>query len=296
MPLASLQVFRSHTHLPLSAMLLAVGLMAVATSGCASTASGSLRAPLLSSCQREKLAACEEMTEGVVQYLDGQTIRGSQQLLAGGAKNSAAGRERYASLLERTQGLRSASKYKRQLAEVVLVLGHAESQDEARAPEHIVTAETDLEQARDGTVPPPATTPEWCSSNFGADAKCVMATRGPLFVTDIVSVGLNCRGQFASVLRGGSVRAHIEGPFDQHGGRLLLTPADTLVFGQKAAPVKPAPPPLPPEPAAPPSRGARTPAASSEPAPPPPPAPVKETAKDDCPVYWSGYVPYRDAE
>src|SRR5690606_1658112 len=135
---------------------------------------------------------------GVVHYLDGSTVRGSQELLAGGARNSAAGRERYAVLLEQTQRQHEAKRYKRQLAEVVLVLGHARGEEAALAPAHIVTAETDLLQARDGTVPPPATTPEWCSSNFGADAKCVMATRGPLFVTDIVSVGLNCRGQFAA--------------------------------------------------------------------------------------------------
>lgn len=294
MPHARFGGLRSPTRLPTSVLYLVAGLTAVVASGCVRSAS-TLRAPLLSGCQKEKLTACEEMTDGVVKYLDGQTIRGSRQLLSGGAKNSLAGRERYASILERTQSLRSAGKYKTQLAEVVLVLAHVPSEDEASAPPHIVTAETDLEQARDGTVPPPATTPEWCSSNFGTDAKCVMATRGPLFVTDIVSVGLNCRGQFASVLRGGSVRAHIEGPFDQHGGRLLLTPADTLVFGQKAAPAKPAPPPPPAEPALPAARSTGTPHPPAV-ASPPPPAPAKESTKDDCPFYWSGYVPYRDAD
>jgi len=260
--------------------------------GCAHSAGSVLHAPVVANCEKAHLEACRQMTDGVVHYLDGRTIEGSRLLLAGGAKNSEAGRERYASLLENAQGLRGAHKYKRQLAEVVLVLAHAESEEQKSglpATDHIITAETDLDRARDGTVPPPGTTPEWCSSNFGADAKCVMITRGPLFVTDVVSVGRNCRGQFASVLRGGSVRNHIEGPFDLHGGRLLLTPADTLVFGQKAPP-QPAAPPPPPEPQ--PTKGKP----SALPPPPPPPTPSADPPKDDCPFYWSGYVPYRDLE
>lgn len=311
---AHLQVIRSHTRLPMSGSFLALCLSAGALMGCASSASSAVRAPLLARCRQAQLAACEEMTDGVVHYLDGYTVRGSQELLAGGAKNSAAGREHYAGLLEQAQRRGQAKKYKRELAEVVLVLGHVRGEREGLPPAHVVTAETDLSQARDGTVPPPATSPEWCSSNFGVDAKCVMATRGPLFVTDIVSVGLNCRGQFAAVLRDGSRRAHVEGPFDEHGGRLILTPADTLVFGQKAAPAAPpAPSPPPPEPQ--PVHSAKAPAATNAPAAakapaatkeptstppppaaPPPPPPPRDPPKDDCPVYWSGYVPYRDAE
>ena len=84
MSFAHLQVFRPRT-LRIALLAPTLGLALVATSGCVSSASGSLRSPLLSGCQKEKLAACEEMTDGVVQYLDGQTIRGSQQLLSGDA-------------------------------------------------------------------------------------------------------------------------------------------------------------------------------------------------------------------
>jgi hypothetical protein len=268
--------------------------------GCAASSSGSvLRTPVVQDCEKAALEACKEMTDGVVQYLDGQTVKGSRRLLAGGSQNSLEGRQRYATLLEQAQGLPGASKYKKELAEVVLVLAHtppSTQEGDPQAPQHIITAETDLYQARDGTVPAPATSPEWCSSNFGA-ASCVMITRGPLFVTDIVSVGHECRGQFASVLRGGSVRAHIEGPFDLHGGRLLLTSADTLVFGQKAAPARPA---VAPE--APPVKGKATPqAAGVAPTPAagaaaPPSAQPEATPEDSCPFYWSGYVPYREVE
>lgn len=268
----------------------------IGPAGCASTSSATvLRQPVLQNCEKAALEACKEMTDGVVQYLDGQTVQGSRRLLAAGGQNDADGRERYAALLEQAQGLPGAGKYKKELAEVVLVLAHAPSsnqEDDTKAPEHIITADTDLFQARDGTVPAPATSPDWCSSNFGAGSTCVMVTRGPLFVTDVVSVGHQCRGQFASVLRGGSVRAHIEGPFDLHGGRLLLTSADTLVFGQKAPP--PAPPAAIPEAPVVKTKPGAPAAAAPAPA---PAAPLAETTpKESCPFYWSGYVPYREVE
>jgi hypothetical protein len=282
----------STTREPALAALLGALFVSV---GCAPTSSSTvLREPVMQKCQKAALEACKEMTDGVVLYLDGQTVQGSRRLLAAGSQNSADGRERYATLLEQAQGLPGASKYKKELAQVVLVLAHAppSQEDDGKAPEHIITAETDLYQARDGTVPAPATSPEWCSSNFGASATCVMVTRGPLFVTDVVSVGHQCRGQFASVLRGGSVRAHIEGPFDLHGGRLLLTSADTLVFGQKSAPpAPPAPPPVEP----PPVKGKAAAPAPAQPVPATPPA-TADAAKDNCPFYWSGYVPYREVE
>jgi len=273
----------------------ALGLAGFGALGCAASSSTILHTPIVQKCQKAGLEACKEMTDGVVQYLDGQTIQGTRHLLAGGARNSSEGRERYALVLEQAQGLRGAHKYRKELAEVVLVLAHAhgdEQSDDGAAPSHIVTAETDLYQARDGTIPAPSTTPDWCSSNFGGDAKCVMVMRGPLFVTDIVSVGLECSGQFASVLRGGSVRGHIEGPFDLHGGRLLLTPADTLVFGQKAPPPAPTPAPVEPTTGLPGAKAKATTATA-------PPAPVQSASnppKYDCPFYWSGYVPYRDVE
>jgi len=273
---------------------------ALSASACTTSASTVLYTPLRQDCEKAQLENCKAMTEGVVAYVDGQTVQGSRRLLRAGSENTREGLVRYAELLERAQGLPRAGKYKKQLAEVVLVLSHVESEEDSAAanePDHVITADTDLYQARDGTVPPPATSPDWCSSNFGSDSKCVMVTRGPLFVTDVVSVGRLCRGQFASVVRGGSVRNHIEGPFDLHGGRLLLTSADTLVFGQKAAPPPPTPEP-PPEPPA--AKGkAKPPAPPAEP-PGPEPASAKslvnDVPKDDCAFYWSGYVPYREVE
>jgi|GEM_PF-3344587 len=291
-PVLSSLPFQSLTTLP--AVLITTAL------GCAAGSSGAvLHTPVVQNCEKAALEACKEMTDGVVQYLDGHTVQGSRRLLAAGSQNSAEGRERYAGLLEQAQGLPGASKYKKELAEVVLVLAHTPSSpdSDAQAPQHIITAETDLYQARDGTVPAPATSPEWCSSNFGASSSCVMITRGPLFVTDIVSVGHGCRGQFASVLRGGSVRAHIEGPFDLHGGRLLLTSADTLVFGQKAAAAPPAP-----APEAPPAKGKTAPQPAASAATPaagaatPPSTQPAVTPEDSCPFYWSGFVPYREVE
>ena len=280
-----------------SALALVSALSALA---CTTSASTVVQAPLVQGCEKAKLEGCKDMSAGVVEYLDGKTVQGTRRLLSAGRQNSAEGIERYAGLVQEAQDLPRAGKYKKQLAEVVLVLSHVESADDAAAanePGHVITADTDLYQARDGTVPPPGTAPDWCSSNFGRDSKCVMVTRGPLFVTDVVSVGRLCRGQFASVVRGGSVRNHIEGPFDLHGGRLLLTSADTLVFGQKAAPPAPAPEP-PAEPPA--TKGKAKPPAP--PAAPPGPEPasakslVNDVPKDDCAFYWSGYVPYREVE
>ncbi len=284
---------------------LAAGLVTlVAALGCATSASTVLHAPVVQNCEKAALEACKEMTDGVVQYLDGKTVEGSRRLLTGGGQNDADGRQRYAALLEQAQELPGAAKYRKELAEVVLVLAHVQSTEEgnlAKPPTHVITADTDVYQARDGTVPAPVTSPDWCSSNFGADSTCVMVTRGPLFVTDVISVGRQCRGQFASVLRGGSVRGHIEGPFDLHGGRLLLTSADTLVFGQKAVPPAPEPANTPETPAA--AKG-KAKAAGSSPGTQPgtDPSAAKATPradsepKDDCAFYWSGYVPYREVE
>jgi hypothetical protein len=274
---------------------------ALAALACTTSANTVLYAPLRQDCEKAQLENCKEMTEGVVAYVDGQTVQGSRRLLSAGSENSREGLVRYAELLERAQGLPQTSKYKKELAEVVLVLSHVDSAEDdaaAKQPDHMITAETDLYQARDGTVPPPGSTPDWCSSNFGSDSKCVMVTRGPLFVTDVISVGRLCRGQFASVVRGGSVRNHIEGPFDLHGGRLLLTSADTLVFGQKPAPKAPEPEPV----VAPPTAKAKGGTTAGNPASPPPPEPSSENSlvndmpKDDCAFYWSGYVPYREVE
>lgn len=179
-------------------------------------------------------------------YLGGNETEGKALLIRGSAKNPPDEVRKYATLIKTLQGVPGADQYVDPLGEVAdILLEQAEaiappkqtttvvvaaSPTEAiRTPSRAVTADTDPDQARHGALLAPQVRNDWCRSLFGDGARCAPITRGPLFVTDLRSLGSKCRGQAVAFTGGESPAAIIDGPLAIHGARLFL-PADHLLL------------------------------------------------------------------
>lgn len=109
--------------------------------------------------------------------------------------------------------------------------------------QQILTADTDPARALGGIVAPhrletAAEATQVCKKLAGGEAACQLLPLGTAYVTDLISLGSDCAGQFVAVLgKDQVVRYSLEGPFRLHGARLLLQPGDVLVLGQREGPL-----------------------------------------------------------
>lgn len=220
-------------------------LLAVVSFACAGSATLVLKTPAQQQCTSAGLKGCEEMTQGLMTYLEGNEQEGKALLIRGAAKNSPDDLRKYAMLVKTLQGAPGADQYIQPLGEIADILlaqadapvvpkvatsvvAAASPAAAADTPNRTVTADTDPEQARHGALLAPQVRSDWCRSSFGERARCAPITRGPLFVTDLHSLGSECRGQVVAFTGGDNAAAIIDGPLAIHGARHFL-PAEHLL-------------------------------------------------------------------
>lgn len=277
-----------------------LGFLVATGCGAAGSASLMLRAPVTQQCQQVPLQGCDELSEGVLLYLSGEKEEGRAKLVQGAAKNAPADLQKYASTLRALEQMPGAQKFMQPLGEVTAILTRASTlpkggpdispqpvsvaeapkSDVARTPSgpsafqgaRLLTADTDVARMRFGTLASPSESHAWCN-HVAESARCELVRRGTLVLTDLVSVGSRCEGQYMAVIRGGIVQLRLEGPFDFHGARVVIPASDALVVGQRLAPEQPHVPA---------KKGAAQ--ASS--------AATSPASSYDCGFYYSGYVPY----
>lgn len=278
--------------------ILAGGLaMLVALGGC-SGASMLLKTPIADECATTGLKGCPEIAEGMLLYVEGDKAAALQKLARGAARNSPEQVEAFAKALLALKSVPGAEPYAALLDEATEVLvehagadeGRSRTDEDVRSAETTascgarlpgqptLTADTDPAQAIGGVVAPhrpdPAADATLCRVVAGSAATCRVVRPGTAYLTDLVSLGSDCVGQFVAVLRKDQVRRYaLEGPFNLHGARLLLRPGDTLVFGQREGAMH------------------RSPEAPQE---------TSDVVLEEvdprhlCDVLWSGFKPYQD--
>lgn len=223
--------------------------------GC-SGASVILKTPIANECAATGLKGCPEIADGMLLYVEGDKAQALRSLAAGAAQNSPVEVRRFADAVAALEAVPGAAPYAATLQEAVQVLlanagtaqepnsvvpagsippSNGEGQVHQAPGTHVLTADTDPSRSRSGVAEPYAGNrePGWCRQIIGEVSTCSVLHRGPLFVTDVASLGPACAGQFVAVLgKSGRPKYLLSGPFDMHGARLLLAPDDTLVAGQ----------------------------------------------------------------
>lgn len=274
---------------------------------CASAPSATLRSPVNTQCVEAGLAACDQLAEGVLLYVDGHKAEALPKLKAGAAGNSPERLSKFTDLLSTLESNPEAAKYSASILSVVATLNreasqnakwsaHAKSNAGARrtsegqsrhehAPVRSVSADTDPLQLRDGLEVSPTTALGWCTQTFGEGSRCATIAQGPLYLTDAVPNGRGCQGQFLAVMSGDALTARFESPLAIHGGRIFVPSGSSLIFGQYAEP-----------------RPESNHAAEEADIPGPKAAPLKPPSARaiadeplpewSCLLYWSGFVPY----
>lgn len=235
-----------------SLVLLAAGLC----TGC-SGASLVLKAPIDSQCQARGLRGCPEIVDGMLLYVDGDKAGAVQKLAVGAAQNSPSDLGQLAKALDELKSVPGAEEYLASISEALNLMvekaratpGAAEkvaTQPDGtppveRAGEGVLTADTDPKQVLDTVVTDLDIGPKaaWCAEVSGETATCRSVQRGPMFITDVESLGTDCLGQFLAIAQGRQVRYVLNGPFHLHGARLLVREDEALIVGQREGAVVP---------------------------------------------------------
>jgi hypothetical protein len=264
--------------------------------GCAVTGSATvmLKAPVAQQCAQVPLQGCEELSEGVLLYLSDKKVEGRAKILEGAAKNAPDDVRKYAVALRALQatvpGLGQLTQPLNEVTDILLQANGGKPAVSAASPSDVqnvtnpynaprpepaerdarlLTADTDLNRMSHGTLSAPSESFPWCTQAFGVTARCVLVQRGTLVLTDLLSVGPDCEGQFMAVMRGGMVQLSFEGPFQFHGARIIIPSTDALVLGQRQELPVPSSPDAKKSPTKAGPTGSRT-----------------------CGYYYSGYKPY----
>ena len=281
--------------------------VAVATMTGCSAAKVVLKAPIDDRCSATGLRGCPDITDGMLLYVEGDKAGAVRKLLVGAAQNSPADLQKLAKALDDLKTLPGAESYVAALDEAVSLMveqagpitpsqsnsaPQKSNQEEQETPDSldqplrtVVTADTDPRQVTTVVASGVHSGPKigWCADLAGEPAACRGTARGPLFLTDVESLGRQCEGQFVAVTRGREARFVLDGPFQIHGARIFLGPGEVLVVGQRERRAAPAPPEK--------SEG-RT----GKPAPVPQSQDAILLEKSDpqyeCKLLWSGFVPY----
>jgi hypothetical protein len=225
-----------------------------------------LASPISAQCKSAGLRGCDEITDGMILYAEGDRAGAEVKLKIGAAENSPANVKKFASVLELLRRVPGTDTYVAPVAEAVdFMARHAGSGESASGgskagkareastrvsvdtaasrsrhirAEGTLTADTDPAQARHGVMAPPDDEDlrGYCTELSGADAHCELTVPGPMFVTDLISLGRDCRGQFVAIAQSARARVVLDGPFQIHGARLLVGEGEALIIGQRDAP------------------------------------------------------------
>jgi hypothetical protein len=270
------------------------GLFIASLAGCASS-QPVLQDPVLTRCSERGLRGCDELTDGVVLYADGDLDSARTKLWRAGSLNSPDEIKKFSVALQELGTSPSADTYSEPLIEVASLLSMQADRAAQAAPKppspppaapppapkaqpegppkpprrevgYWITAETDPARLDGGVAAPgssPAKVP--CGGLFGAGAAyCIKATEGPFVVTDIKVVPGCPNELFVAAGSSTSPRWALlsspAAPLSVHGGRLFVKPGEFLFVGAQAPKIE------------------------------------KVTTDARCAVVWSGFRPYTGAD
>jgi hypothetical protein len=164
-----------------------------------------LKQPVVDQCQSQGLQGCDEITEGVLAYVDGDTVKGRAKLVAGAAKNSPDKVKQFAAGLSALRELPGMSDQLGPIGEVASILsGDASSLAATNtSTSSAVPASVELQAAVKGGSRPKLfaeTTSTDDQRQVGckdgsSSALCTQVHAGGIVVTDIVFEG-KCDGAF----------------------------------------------------------------------------------------------------
>lgn len=175
-------------------------MIASTLSGCGS-ASLVLEAPLSDQCTDTGLRGCEQLTKGVLLYVEGKKPEGEEKIRRGTAQSAPEDLHRHAALV--------------------------------RTPAELPGAST-----RHGVGKAPTDQPAWCGGSLGGSVRCRARPHGPLYVSHVFGTGAHCEGQSTAVIRHGKRWLHVENAEALRGTRIAIEKSDTLVLVQRQKPLK----------------------------------------------------------
>ncbi|HZF54591.1 MAG TPA: hypothetical protein VE093_38350 [Polyangiaceae bacterium] len=235
--------------------------------GCASS-QPVLQDPVLTRCSEGGLRACDELTDGIVLYADGELDTARAKLWRAGSLNSPDELKKFSASIQELGTSPRAETYSEPLIEVASLLAMQADRAAQAAPKRPppppapppapkpqaegppkpprrengawITAETDPTRL-DGGLAAPGTSPAKvpCGGLFGSGAAyCIKATEGPFVVTDIKVVPGCPNELFVAAGSSTSPRwallSTAGSPLSVHGGRLVVKPGEFLFVGAQA--------------------------------------------------------------
>jgi hypothetical protein len=246
------------------AALRIAGLLTLALAPSACGAGAMLKGPIAGQCQSMGLKGCPDLADGVVLYIEGDQKKAEEKLIAAAGANTPDQILQFACVLKAINMIPGADSFMQPILKVVDLLekskkGEAKAEGEPgasatagttgnaaetparrscpRFPAEIVvtTAATDPTQIRAGTTSPLDDQDGVDCKRLvpGATGRCVLATPGPLVVTDLVGTA-ECTVFVASAAKPpdtGPPDWLLASPQSIHGARLLVGPNRWLVVG-----------------------------------------------------------------
>lgn len=230
---------------------------AAAFLGCGAGARMALQSPISKQCQSAGLKGCDDLTEGTLLILDGQTADGRPKLQHGAAENSPERVRQFAQQIRSLALLPGAGSYGKELAAVADMLDVADASPVAESakvapppppekPVHVENAEpvaTQADSLRAGVVVPGLDTRAYecavgeAGKTGSFSGSCVRALVGPAIVTDLHLTGTCPATLF--VFSGKPDRPtwfmlSTTGGLAVHGASMLVPESESFVIGLRA--------------------------------------------------------------
>jgi hypothetical protein len=218
-----------------------------------------VKPPVVSKCQSAGLRGCDDLADGVIDYLEGEKETAKGKVVSAASKNDPKKMREFAVALKALAdlpGLGDKGDSIRELADLLSPGANeplkqkepneksSETQTrpaaapKAQGPERAFTADSDPARLLFGTVRPTTGAHERCDGESTLEAFCKAAQRGPFIVTDVVATG-PCGGEASVGAKSadtGAIEWFVDTASPLHGSRLLVTANDVLVVG--AVPAK----------------------------------------------------------
>lgn len=215
-----------------------------------------LKSPLADKCADAGLKRCDELTEGVLAYVEGDRAGGTVRIQRVVLDNDAARVKKLAGLLRGAASAPGLGSFKAQLEEVAALLdtsGAAAAGSPAPDPDAKADAKSDgrggaTDDARTKTVTAIlaghprayACAPLGKTTQAYAGSTCLRLGIGPLVVSDLVT-SASCPGDILVMAGPSDAPAWVVGivppreRFAMHGARLVVAPEDELVVAVHSA-------------------------------------------------------------
>lgn len=178
--------------------------------GCNASVQLALKAPIQQKCTAAGLRGCEDLTDGVLLYVQGEHDEGRKKIHIGAAKNEPAQLRAFAEKIRALKDIPGADEYVEPLIEVADLLApenaarHAQSSEDDATPAKGSAAGSDdrgsTAHALAGTLVPAAdrrakicqlyTEAPWDSDPDAVVARCVNIATGPAILTDVQTTGM----------------------------------------------------------------------------------------------------------